>query len=142
MNKIATFAMLVALTSFPAMGTAAEPTGTWVMSDGKVTVRLTKCGGGALCGQIVGLKEPVYKDGTKKIDKYNPNKSLRKRPLMGLALLQNMQPAGEDRWSGSIYNPDDGKTYSATMALKGNTMRVRGCVLGILCKNNDFRRVN
>src|SRR4051794_29853508 len=113
---------------------AADPTGTWVMSNAKATVQLKKCRGEALCGNIVGLKEPVYKDGSKKIDKYNPNKSLRQRPLMGLSLLQGMEPKGENQWAGAIYNPDDGKTYSATMALRGDTMRVRGCVLGILCK--------
>jgi uncharacterized protein (DUF2147 family) len=113
-----------------------------MMSNGKVTVKLTKCRGEALCGRIVALKEPVYKDGTKKIDKYNPDKSLSQRPLIGLSLLQGMEPDGPDKWSGAIYNPDDGRTYSATMALQGSTMRVKGCVLGILCKNNDFRRVN
>jgi len=141
MKNIALVSVL-ALTLMAGGAQAGEPTGTWVMNNGKVTVKVTECGAG-LCGHIVGLKEPVYKDGTKKIDKYNPNKSLRKRPLMGLALMENMQPDGDNKWTGSIYNPDDGKTYSATMALRGdNVMRVKGCVLGVLCKNNDFKRVN
>ena len=135
---------LAAALAFASAGgaAAADPTGTWVMSNGKVTVKLNKCRGESLCGHIVGLAEPVYKDGTKKIDKYNPNKSLRQRPLMGLSLLQGMKPTGQDKWKGAIYNPDDGKTYSATMALQGSTMRVKGCVLGVLCKNNDFKRIN
>ncbi|CAN5157631.1 hypothetical protein BH10PSE7_BH10PSE7_09520 [soil metagenome] len=137
------FALAALMTVASAgMALAADPTGTWVMGNGKVTVKITKCRADALCAHIVDLKEPVYKDGTKKIDKYNPDKSLRDRPLIGLALLQGMEASGEDQWEGAIYNPDDGKTYSATMALKGSTMRVKGCVLGILCKNNDFRRVN
>lgn len=112
------------------------------MSNGKVTVRVSDCGPG-ICGTIVGLKEPISKiDGKPKVDRENPNPSLRKRPLVGLAILIGMKPAGSNTWQGAIYNPDDGKTYKTTVKLVGNTMKVRGCVLSILCKTNTFRRLN
>ena len=118
---------------------AGDPTGQWVMSNGKVTVRVSKCSP-RLCARIVALKEPVDSTGRPKVDKLNPNPSLRKRRLIGLTLASNLRSAGKDTWTGSIYNPDDGRTYSASLKLAGRTMKVKGCVGGILCKTQDFRR--
>ena len=129
---------LLATTGFAL---AADPSGTWRLDDGKVTVKVRQCGG-EVCANIVGLKEPTYEDGTPKIDKYNKNPALRKRPLMGLSVLSDMKPTGDNTWSGKIYNADDGKTYSATMTMSGSTMKLKGCVAGIFCKTNTFRRVN
>lgn len=112
------------------------------MSSGKVTVKVRPCGG-TICGTIAGLKEPISKiDGKPKVDRENPDPSLRKRPLIGLPILIGMKPAGEDSWKGAIYNPDDGNTYSATLTLNGSKMKVKGCVAGILCKTNSFVRLN
>lgn len=119
-----------------------EPYGVWRMSNGKVTVKVSDCGG-KLCATIVGLKNPISKiDGKPKVDRENPDPALRKRPVIGLSILIGMKPSGNGKWSGAIYNPDDGNTYSATMKLDGGTMRVKGCVIGVLCKTNDFVRVN
>jgi uncharacterized protein (DUF2147 family) len=124
------------------MGRAEEPYGTWAMSNGKVTVKVSDCGG-TLCGVIVGLKEPISKiDGKPKVDRENPDPSKRKRPVIGLSILIGMKPDGENKWKGAIYNPDDGKTYSASVRLDGSRMKVKGCVLGVLCKTNNFVRVN
>jgi uncharacterized protein (DUF2147 family) len=119
---------------------AADPSGTWRMSNGKVTVRISACGD-KLCGWIVGLKKPLDRHGRPKTDKDNPNPALRNRPLIGLTLLNEMRPAGRNRWQGRIYNPDDGRTYSAKMKLSGSTMQVKGCVL-VFCKSQKFVRIN
>jgi uncharacterized protein (DUF2147 family) len=119
---------------------AADPSGTWRMDNGKVTVRVSDCGG-KLCGWIVALKKPLDKHGRPKRDKDNPNPALRNRPVIGLALLSNMRPAGDNRWEGQIYNPDDGRTYSAKMKLEGGTMKIKGCVL-IFCKSQRFAKID
>src|SRR3982751_814008 len=80
--------------------------GVWKLNSGKVTVRIMPCGP-SLCGAIVGLAKPLDKKGRPKVDKKNPDESLRNRPLMGLPILANMKPAGENRWQGTIYNADD-----------------------------------
>jgi uncharacterized protein (DUF2147 family) len=36
--------------------------------------------------------------------------------------------------------PDDGNTYNATMTLKGDTLKLRGCLASILCKTKTFER--
>ncbi len=120
---------------------AADPSGTWRLDNGKITVKVRQCGG-EICANIVGLKEPTYKDGKAKIDKHNKNPALRNRPLMGLAVLSNMKPSGDGTWAGNIYNADDGRTYNATMTMSGNTMKLKGCVAGIFCKTNTFKKVN
>ena len=53
-----------------------------------------------------------------------------------------MKPTGDNKWSGNIYNADDGRTYSATMSLAGDTMKLKGCVAGIFCKTNTFKKLN
>jgi uncharacterized protein (DUF2147 family) len=119
---------------------AASPYGTWSM--GKVTVKVTDCGGG-LCGTIIGLKEPISKiDGKPKVDRENPDTSKRDRPLIGLSILIGMKPVDSGKWQGAIYNPDDGKTYSASVKFDGDILKVQGCVAGIFCKTNNFVRVN
>jgi uncharacterized protein (DUF2147 family) len=134
---------ILALPLFLALVTPAfaDAYGIWSMSNGKVTVNVADCGGN-LCATIVGLKQPISKiDGKPKVDRENPDPAKRKRPLIGLSILIGMKPAGDNAWKGAIYNPDDGKTYSATMALAGDKMAVQGCVLGFLCKTNNFVRV-
>ena len=56
--------------------------------------------------------------------------------------MMGMKPMSGDQWQGSIYNPDDGRTYNATVKLDGDTMKVQGCVASIFCKTNNFARVN
>jgi uncharacterized protein (DUF2147 family) len=114
--------------------------GVWKLDSGKVTVRIAPCGP-SLCGAIVGLAKPLNKEGKPKVDKKNPNEALRNRPLMGLTILANMRPTGENNWKGTIYNADDGRTYSSYMKLSGSAMKVKGCV-GPICKTMKFIRTN
>jgi uncharacterized protein (DUF2147 family) len=131
-------AMLLLATASTAH--AADPTGTWRMTNGKVTLRVSECGN-ELCGRIVGLSKPLDKNGRPKRDKDNPNPALRDRPVVGLSLLRNMRQIGENRWEGRIYNPDDGRTYNAKVRLNGSTLQVKGCVL-MFCKSQKFVRLN
>jgi uncharacterized protein (DUF2147 family) len=114
--------------------------GIWKLDSGKVTVQIAPCGPN-LCGAIVGLAKPLNKKGEPKLDKKNPNEALRNRPLIGLTILANMKPSGENKWKGTIYNADDGRTYSSYMKLSGSNMNVKGCV-GPFCKTMVFIRTN
>jgi uncharacterized protein (DUF2147 family) len=127
-----------ALSGFALAGESAN--GVWMLDSGKVTVRIMPCGA-SLCWAIIGLAKPLTKDGRPKIDRKNPNEALRKRPLMGLKILANMRPEGENKWTGTIYNADDGRTYSSSMKLSGSNMKVKGCV-GPFCKTMVFVRRN
>ncbi|WP_442753918.1 DUF2147 domain-containing protein [Methylocystis sp. JAN1] len=53
-----------------------------------------------------------------------------------------MVPAGENRWSGHAFNPEDGRIYSGAMTLSGNCLTTSGCVLGgLICKTVSWSRV-
>ena len=52
-----------------------------------------------------------------------------------------MHPNGPDRWSGSIYNADDGKTYRAGVMPEGPTLKVEGCVLAF-CGSETWTTVS
>lgn len=134
-------AILGFLTAISAGGAlASDADGIWALKSGKITVKVSDCGEG-LCAVIVGMKEPEV-NGKPKVDKENPDPSLRKRPIMGLSILSGMRPSGDGEWTGYLYNPDDGNTYNATLRLRGEVIKVEGCVAGILCKSKTFVRVN
>jgi uncharacterized protein (DUF2147 family) len=43
---------------------------------------------------------------------------------------------------GTIYSPDRDKTYNGDMTLSGDSLAVRGCVLGICRDGGTWKRVN
>ena len=63
-----------------------------------------------------------------------------KRPMIGLSLFLAMRPAGAARWTGQIYNADDGKVYESHISLPGpDLLRVEGCV-GAFCGGETWSR--
>jgi uncharacterized protein (DUF2147 family) len=127
-----------------ALATSANavPMGTWLSQNGGTKVRITDCGG-KLCGKVVWLKDPLGADGKPKTDRHNQDESKRARPLIGVPVVQGMAPSGQNKWSGEIYNADDGKIYQAHVTVKSeNAMNVQGCVLGLLCKSQTWTRAD
>ena len=63
-------------------------------------------------------------------DDKNPDASLRSRDLLGTVILKDFVFNGKDKWeNGSIYDPNNGKTYSCHIKLKDNkTLEVRGYI--------------
>jgi uncharacterized protein (DUF2147 family) len=122
---------------------AADPLGNWLTEDGKATVKIASCGA-ALCGTIVSLKEPTDPDTAKpKTDKNNADASLRNRPMIGVQIVLAMKPSGTaNKWTGQVYNAEDGKTYSGSLTLQdANTIRLEGCILGgLVCKASKWTR--
>lgn len=124
----------------PAQAQSAEASGTWLTQAGDAHVKISKCGGG-ICGHIVWLREPMdTATGKPATDNKNPNPALAKRSMIGLPLFSGMQPAGPNKWSGQIYNADDGNTYASSITVTGaETLRVEGCV-GALCGGETWTR--
>src|SRR6516165_10717479 len=117
-----------------------EPSGTWLTQAGDARVKISKCGSG-ICGVIVWLKEPYdTTTGQPATDSKNPNPALAKRPLIGLPLFSSMLATGANKWSGQIYNADDGSVYASHISVTGaDTLRVEGC-LGALCGGETWTR--
>jgi len=135
------FGLLAALTlSFAAQ--AGSPKGIWLTESKKAHVEVYDCGD-KLCGKIVWLKEPLNDKGLPKLDDKNEDETLRSKPLMGQNMISNMVADGENAWDdGTIYNAEDGKTYSSEMNMPNDkTLNVSGCVL-FFCKEQVWTRVN
>ena len=54
-----------------------------------------------------------------------------------------MKPQGS-KWAGRIQDPDSGRKYDATIAMKGTkTLRVQGCAFGgMFCGGQTWKRVS
>ena len=128
----------VLLVSLPA---AADPVGLWRDKDG-ATIRVQHCGS-ALCGTIVSMSPPNDPEtGQPWTDKHNHDPGKRLRPLVGLQVFIAMRPAGPGKWSGQLYNTDDGMTLSGNLIDAGPAvLRVEGCVGGSLCGGENLSRV-
>ena len=81
-------------------------------------------------GKIVWLKEPLDKDGNIKLDKKNPNNSMRKNPINGLVIMKDLKYKKKGEWSdGEIYDARSGKTYSLEVYMKNvNKLDLRGYI--------------
>ena len=98
--------------------------GTWLRESGASRVRFAKCGE-AMCGTLAWLK-----------DTNGPAK-------VGQRIFYDMKPSGDGKWTGSAFNPEDGKTYSGTMTLAGDKLTTSGCVLGgLICRSVSWNRAN
>ena len=129
------------LGAMPAHAQAgAEVSGIWLTQAGDAKVHVSKCGGG-ICGVVVWLRDPIDPaTGKPQVDDKNPNPALAKRPIIGLALFSGMRPSGPNKWSGQIYNADDGRSYASSISVSGpDTLRVDGCVGG-LCGGETWSR--
>jgi uncharacterized protein (DUF2147 family) len=91
------------------------PLGIWSTEEGKGNVRVEPCGPN-LCGYAVNTGEKI---------------------------LINMKPS-DSKWTGRIHDPDSGKDYDSTIAMKGpNTLRVQGCAFGgLFCGGQIWKRIS
>jgi uncharacterized protein (DUF2147 family) len=129
------------LFAFAGAGTAsADPKGLWLAQDG-ARVRVGPCGA-ALCATIATPKSAVDPEtGRPWTDKNNPDPAQRGRPLVGAAVLSGLLPDGPGKWSGRLYNVDNGNSYSGhLLELDGRTIRVEGCAIGI-CGGQNMSRI-
>ena len=92
-----------------------SPLGIWATEENKGNVRIEQCGTN-LCGYAVKTGEKI---------------------------LINMKPQGS-KWTGQIHDPDCGRNYDSTIAMKGNhSLRVQGCAFGgMFCGGQTWKRVS
>lgn len=117
-----------------------EPSGIWLTQAGDARVRISRCGI-ELCGTVVWLRDKIDPATRRPFtDDKNPDAGLAKRPMIGLPLFLGMRPVGPGKWSGRIYNADDGKTYASNLSISGpSALKVEGCV-GPLCGSESWTR--
>jgi uncharacterized protein (DUF2147 family) len=94
---------------------STTPLGIWATEENKGNVRIESCGQN-LCGYAVKSGEKI---------------------------LINMKPS-DTKWTGQIHDPDSGRNYDSTIAMKGpNSLRVQGCAFGgMFCGGQTWKRIS
>ena len=137
--------ILLALASLMFAGTALadqnEPIGIWLTQAGDAKIQIARCGS-TICGTIVWLKAPLDSaTGKLQTDDKNPDPAKAQRPIIGLNLFLGMKSEGS-KWSGRIYNADDGKTYASNLSLVSpKALKVEGCVL-MFCGSETWTKLS
>jgi uncharacterized protein (DUF2147 family) len=123
---IAVFALAMLL---PIALMAFNIEGNWYNDEKTTKIQIYKTTSGHFAGKIVWQKEP-NEFGKPKLDKNNPDKSLRSRPLMNLVIIKGLVDKGNNKYdSGTIYDPKSGNTYqSKGELLDAKTLKLRGFI--------------
>jgi uncharacterized protein (DUF2147 family) len=110
----------------------------WRTASGAGTVKIEACGG-KTCGRILS---GIPKADDTGLDFRNPNPALRTRTLIGLNILSGFARQADHSYKGgTIYNPEDGKTYRSEFKLgRGGNLEVKGCV-GPFCQTQIWTPV-
>jgi uncharacterized protein (DUF2147 family) len=142
MRKVLVLTALVVLAPLAATAKATDPVGFWSAGEGRSQIEIAPCGN-ELCGKIVWLSEPNDKKGNPKLDRRNPDTTLKAKPLLGLTILSELKPSSDrtDQWEGNVYNPEDGHTYSVYLRPNDSSMEVEGC-LAFICRTQVWPRVH
>lgn len=110
-RKILAAGILVAAMTAPAL---ADPiVGNWKTKSGE-TAAIAACGG-SFC-----IKLRTGNHAGKQIGKVKANGA---------------------KYSGTITDPANDKEYSGSATLSGSTLKMRGCVLGVLCRSETWSRL-
>lgn len=117
-------------------GQAEKFLGVWITASDSSSVEIVKHTNGKYIGTINWLLEPYEDDGTPKLDNENPDPAKAKLPVIGMKLVKGfVYNAKKDRWDhGTIYDPDNGKTYDCYGWFEdGNydVLYLKGYVLGM-----------
>lgn len=129
--------LALALAGGPATAQTAEDAfGVWLNPENQSNVEFYKCGDG-LCAKITKVAD------AQKTDDKNPDPAKRERPVVGLVIMEGAKRSGANKWSGTLYNRADGKSYSGTVTVKDkNSLELSGCVALVLCRTTTWTRVN
>lgn len=133
MKRLFALMAVVAFSAFimkPANSEGDKIVGVWEPGHGKAKVKIEKIAD-KYYGKIVWLLEPIDPDTNKpKVDKNNPDESMRNVPLKGYRILKDFVYKGNGEWAeGTIYDPENGSTYSCEIKMKDdNTLDIRGYI--------------
>ncbi|MBC34603.1 MAG: hypothetical protein CL663_00960 [Bacteroidetes bacterium] len=135
MRKLKRILLVIAVCAYAipsafAMEKADNILGVWMNEDKDAYIEITKRDN-KYFGKLVWLKFPIDDEtGKEKLDKHNPDESLRSRPVFGLEILTNFEFNGNSKWTdGKIYDPKKGNTYSCYMKfVDDEKLKIRGYV--------------
>ena len=101
--------------------------GAWYNDVKTAKIQIYRSGDGKFYGKIVWLKDPL-KQGMPKVDEKNPQKEQQHKPLISLVILKGLEKDGDVYSDGTIYDPDNGKTYDCKVSYQGQKLSIRGYI--------------
>ena len=121
--------LLITINVSKAQSSVADNiTGIWLTAEKDAKIEIYKAGD-KYFGKIIFGKNLYEADGKTLIkDGKNPDAGLRGRPVLNLIILSGFVYNDGEYKDGKIYDPQNGKTYSAFMKLKGSRLDLRGYV--------------
>lgn len=139
--KIASLSLAATLAAaVPAYAAEGDSVlGTWRSSTKNGVVEIARCGD-SICGKLMNSDHIATNPDLR--DVKNKDETKRTRKIKGLQILGGFERDG-GKWSnGTIYNPDDGGTYKATITPDGaNSLKLKGCIVWPLCKTQTWTRM-
>lgn len=120
----------------------AELSGRWATEGFGSIVQFWPCPTAPrdMCGRMIWLWAPAP-EGRPRLDRQNPDPMLRSRQLVGIEIVGGLRETAPGIWTGGrLYNPDDGRTYTGTVRLRGGLLELKGCALNVVCRNQTWRR--
>ena len=118
MKLLLTFVFAVLSLSISAQKNPDDLLGKWVNEDANACFEIFKTGN-TYNAKIIWLAKPKNENGELKLDKNNPDKKLRNRPIIGLVMLTGLQFfENNSMWNeGKIYSPEKGETLACKIKL-------------------------
>lgn len=143
LTKHATVAFVAAIVAAPVTASAAAPEsvlGMWRTPSKHGVVEIVRCGT-SICGKL--LESDNIRSNPDMRDANNKDEGKRNRRLKGLQILGGFDRDSAKWTGGTIYNPEDGGTYKATITPAGaDTLKLKGCIVWPLCKTQTWTRIN
>jgi len=140
---LATLIVAAALSASHAYAQVPPVFGDWATQGYGSLVGLAPCARNraTICGEIRWLWRASDTTGQPRRDNRNPDPTHRARPLVGVEILQGFRETAPNVFTGgTIYNPDDGRTYTGTIRLRQDALYLQGCALGVFCQTQVWRR--
>ena len=97
-------ALMLLMLASPALALS----GRWITQSGNFEIEIAPCGA-ALCGTAVKV---LANHSMASVGAESSNV-----PSVGLQVLRDLQPDGDNRWYGHIYDRENGKTYRCRLTL-------------------------
>jgi uncharacterized protein (DUF2147 family) len=116
--------------------------GIWWTDKNKGRVEIARCAAPkqGLCGTIIWISEPKDAQGRPQTDSGNKNPALRSRPIIGLPIFEGWRETGPNKWTGSVYDPEQATTYDdLEITLAGDKLTIKGCLM-FICDSETWNR--
>jgi uncharacterized protein (DUF2147 family) len=141
-SKLVTLLLLIFGISISSKAQTDPIEGVWLNEEKDARIQIYKGQDNKFYGKIIWLKEP-NENGVPKLDKKNPNKGERNKNIVGKIILKEFEKDDKKYDDGTIYDPQNGKTYDATITYKGKTLALRGYVgISLFGRTTVWERVS